>query len=520
MKVSLLLRLKEIIRKDKAFGFVLLLLSFLILSPKNLTALFYYDDNPIRYMVAKRIVYGNLDKEEFFSFWSFGSADIYIPFFFLAKIFNLEKYDELIYNIASLFYFALSIILTIFYLSRVAGKNQLENYESENLSGFPYILVVLCILGIASVVGGRLHWILSCSLFTVVMYKATISEKFDIVDYIILGIAHFISPTLLFFSAIFSFVLKRPDIFLFPLILYFAKIFSVNFILFKYIKLFVSGAIVREDFMVEDKIFLPVDYNIITRVLSFGYFNYSFVFLPLVYIVALRSVFTKKKTLIFACFFYYLIVVFSAVLLKLWEIGWNIPKIFVIFSVIIFGPDPTRFIPLFLISFLLHIDKTKFDDYFKFIALFFFLVRALLSVFGSSPLPKNFPESVKSTIEYILNNTKEGEKILVEGDKHIFQRGKLIHPLYNSHIIPYIIAKVENRKFLGSGVPWGPFSSPFIAEKFKEKPIDKSEILSFISENDIKYVLCWTQECENFFRNLGKKIIIIDKFKIVHLYED
>jgi hypothetical protein len=497
---------KNIEIDEKFFGVVILCLSLLILFPKNIDTLFYYDDNPIRYMVAKKLADGNIKTtDEFVSFLSFGSAEIYIPFFLVSKIFNIQN-DEIIYNFASLFYFVLSCLLLIFYLA--------------NSPGFTYILVIFCILGISAVVGGHIHWLLSSVLFTVIASKISSSQKLSISDYVILGIIHFISPPLIVFSAIFSFIEKRLDIFFASFVIFFLKASFGSDIIAKYTRILLSEKTNPQNFVIEDKLFLPISFDLFLRVLCFNYFNLSFIFAPLIYFVVFRSIFTKRRSFIFVAFLYYTFVIFSAIVLRLWEKGLKLSGPLFALSSFIFSPNPIRFVPLFLTISLFYIEKTRFDYYFKFIALSFFLVRAATSLFGFGPLPEKFPESINLTIEYVLNNTKEGEKILVEGDEHIFEKGKLIHPLYNSHIFPYIIAKVSNRNFIGLGVPWGAFSSPFVAGRFKEKQIDKSEILSFISENDIRYVLCWTQECENFFRNLGKKIFIIDKFKIVHLYGD
>jgi len=502
----LLLKLRGITKiNEKLFGLIIISLSFLILYPKNIDTLFYYDDNPIRYMVAKKLADGNIKTtDEFVSFLSFGSAEIYIPFFLVSKILNIKN-DEMIYNFALLFYFVSSCLLLIFYFA--------------NSPGFAYILVIFCILGISAVVGGHIHWLLSSVLFTVIVSKIYVSGKLTISDYIILGIIHFISPPLIVFSAIFSLVERRLDIFFFPFLIYFFKAFVVHIVLVKYIREFLSPEVTHENFMVEDKMFLPVDFGIALRLLSFDYFKLSFIFAPLIYIAAFRSITTTKKIFIILAFIYYLLVFFNGVVLKLWEREGMVPKFLLIFSTFIFSPNPVRFVPLFLTFSLLQIRKVKFDDYFKIIALSFFLLRASISLFGFGPLPEKLPESVNYVIEYLIKNTKKEDKILVEGDKHIFEKGKLIHPLYGSHILPYIIANVEGRNFIGLGVPWGPFFSPFIAGRFKERPIDNSDILSFISKNDVKYILCWTQECESFFRELGKKIVVIDKFKIVHIQE-
>jgi hypothetical protein len=515
------------IRNEKLFGILIICLSLLILFPKNINTLFYYDDNPIRFMVAKKIASGNINNmEEFMPLLSFGSAEIYIPSFLISRIFNIKS-DELVYNLTSLFYFLLSCLLLIFFLDKNKKILQIEGFYKNNIHsdnayipGFAYILVIFCFLGISAVVGGHLHWLLCCSLFTIVCSKISFSQKLKLntLDYIILGITHFISPPLAIFSVIFSLTEKRIDIFLIAFASCLIKFFPFLIIL-KYIKIFASQEISQENFILSDKLFLPADFMGILRFLTVDYFKLSSIFAPLIYIVAFRSIFTAKRTFILFAFLYYSIILLNIIIFKLWETGTLVPKFLIVFSILNFTSNPTRFIPLFLTFFLLYIKKIKFDDYFKIIALLFFLTRAFLSIYGFGPLPERFPESVNSVIKYILNNTNDKDKILVEGDKHIFEKGKLIHPLYNSHILPYIIAKVENRNFVGTGTPWEPFYSPFIAGKFKGKPLDKSQILRFISKNDIKHILCWTDECEIFFRNLGKKIVVIDKFKIIHLQE-
>lgn len=505
-----------IIKNDKIWSFIIICLSILILLPKNMNTLFYYDDNPIRFLVAKKLADEGIPTiDELIAYLSFGSAEIYIPFFLISKFLSIQNY-EIVYNFASLFYFVFSFLLLL------ASYPNKRNSNIFCLPGFTYIMVIFCLLGISAVVGGHVHWLMSSSLFTVIASRISLSRntKLSALDYIILGIIHFISPPLVIFSAIFSIVERRPDVFFIPFLIYFIKAVIVHIVLVRYINIFLSPEITHQNFTVEDKIFLPVDFGIAFRLFTFDYFELSFVFTPLIYIIAFRAIFTTRRMFIIFAFIYYLLVFFNGFLLKLWEDEGMVPKILIIFSTFVFSPNPIRFAPLFLIFSLLHIKKTRFDDYFKFLALLFFSARSLISFFGFSPLPGKLPESVNSLIEYMLNNTEKGDKILVEGDRHIFEKGKLIHPLYNSHILPYIIAKVEKRNFVGLGVPWGPLFSPFIAGKFKEKPLDKSEILSFISENDIKYVLCWTQECEDFFRSLKKKIVVIDKFKIISLLED
>ncbi len=524
--------MSNMIRNDRFFGILTICFSLLILFPKNINTLFYYDDNPIRFSAAKKLAYGNINTiDELIASLSFGSAEIYIPFFFISRIFNMQN-DELVYNFASLFYFVLSCLIVIFYLGERRKILEVEKESvpygitsnSNNDSCFPsftYIIVIFCILGISAVVRGQVHWLLSSSIFTIIASRISLSQnvKIRVSDYIILGLIHFISPPLIIFSAIFSFVERRIDIFFIPFLIFFVKFLVIHIVLVKYIMTFLSPYVTYKNFMVEDKMFLPIDFGIILRLLTFDYFNLSFIFVPLIYLIAFRAVFTVRKDFIILAFIYYFLVFFNGILLKLWENEGKIPKLIIIFSTFVFSPNPIRFAPLFLVFSLLHIKKIKFDNYFRIITLIFFLVRALLSFFGFQALPEKIPESVDYVVEYILNNTKKGDRILVEGDRHIFEKGKLIHPLYDSHILPYVIAKVEDRNFIGLGVPWGPFFSPFIAGKFKEKPLASSEILSFILENNINYVLCWTNECENFFTSIGKKVVLIDKFKIVHLID-
>lgn len=181
-----------IIKNDKIWSFIIICLSILILLPKNMNTLFYYDDNPIRFLVAKKLADEGIPTiDELIAYLSFGSAEIYIPFFLISKFLSIQNY-EIVYNFASLFYFVFSFLLLL------ASYPNKRNGNIFCFPGFTYIMVIFCLLGISAVVGGHVHWLMSSSLFTVIASRISLSRntKLSALDYIILGIIHFISPHL------------------------------------------------------------------------------------------------------------------------------------------------------------------------------------------------------------------------------------------------------------------------------------------------------------------------------------
>ncbi|GBD04060.1 hypothetical protein HRbin19_01367 [bacterium HR19] len=482
--------------KDNSLSLIMVGLTIIILYPSNLNTLFYYDDNPIRFAIAKSLAEGKYDRTNLSCLISLGSSEIYFLPFFVSKIFGLKNY-ELIYNISSLTYFLFG---TIFLILSIRNTTAYQNIN--------FITSLFLILGLVCITRGSVHWFLSCVIFSACTLKK------DKTRYLLSGLAHLISPPLILFSLLYSVLERDIRFFIFTISLAFPKILTVLHCIYPHVIEFLRYKIHTS---VENKVFVPADPNLIIRFAKFEYFELSFIFVPVLLILCAKALLTDKKIFIYAGAIYYLLVITSLFLLYLYEKGIEIQKPFIFLSLLFFSPNPFRLTPLFLTYTLIYSKTTKHDKLLEKVIALFFLIRAGLSITGNSPLPHNMPQGVIETIDY-LKSVQPHSVILVEGDTHIFKNGKLINPLYDSHIIPYIISKVEEKKFIGNGLPWGEvFNSPFKAGKFMGKPLEKSNIMEFIKQNGVNYVLCWTEECGKYFKDKFSDVKIIGEFKIIKI---
>jgi len=482
--------------KDKNFLFTLVLITIIILYPSDLNILFYQDDNPIRFSIAKSLVEGKCDRTNLSCLIALGSSEIYFLPFSISKIFGIKNY-ELIYNISSLTYFLSGIIFLI-----LSVRNTIA-YQNIN-----FLTSLFLILGLVCITRGSVHWFLSCIFFTISTLKKNKTR------YLLSGLAHLISPPLILFSFLYAVLEREMKFFIITIFLALPKTLTVFHCIYPHVIEFLRH---KSHTSFENKVFVPADPNLIIRFIKFEYFKFSSVFVPVLLILCFKSLLTDKKIFIYSGAIYYLLVLTSLFLLYLYEKGIEVQKFFLFISLLFFSPNPFRLTPLFLAYTLIYSKPKKYDKILEKLIAFFFFIRAILSILGNSPIPHNLPQEIIETINY-LNGIERNSVILVEGDTHILKNGKLINPLYDSHIIPYIISKVEEKKFIGNGFPWGEvFSSPFKAGKFMGKALEKSNIMEFIKQNGVNYVLCWTEECEKYFKDKSSDIKVIGEYKIIKI---
>lgn len=476
--------------------------AILILYPNNIRELFYYDDNPIRYMIAKMWVDGRFDKDEKITFLAYGSGEIYIPFFQIAKLTNTSY--ELVYNLTSLFLFILSLIYIFLFMSN----------EKEKLH---FIMPLFVLFGVVSVAKGSIHWFIASSIFLHITY----SKSIRLIQYILLGISYIIAPPLIVSSAIISFVLwikgerRKQLVFIVPLIFLLLKIIAVYPVNIESAKrsFDLENNFGRDITNWATRSFSPPDFDILFRPIFVDYFKNSTIPAIISYTIVLRAIFTKDKIAIFCFFSFYVLVVFSILLLRVWLEGYNIPDYLISIFSFFFESNPFRYIPLFTSYLLINSDKKKYDRYLSALIMILLFLYSLVSFAKKEgELPTNFPPEVKELIEFLKNS--DSKNILVEGDTHIIQDGKLIHPLYNSHIISYIVAETENKNFYGGIVPWNFNRYNFFAGKFNNKNLENSDISEFIEEKNIDTVICWTENCSKFF---GSETINFGKLKVIRV---
>lgn len=478
--------------------------SLIILYPQNFTELFYYDDNTIRYMIAKLWVEGKLSREEKLFFLAYGSAEIYIPFFYFAKILKVSNY-ELVYNFVSLFLFL--IASSLFYHSTL--KKKIQGYIT-----FPFYLI----FGIVCMKKGSLHWFIASSIFM----HSIISERISNKQKFLLWFAYLISPPLVISSVLFCIIFllkwekKRAVDLLLPFLFTFPKYVLVSEITILEVKksLYASEKFGRE-VIGETKSFAPPVPSVFLRPVVLDYFDNKVLGL-VVYLILARALFTEDRQSLFVFILFYVFSFVSIFIFDIWKKGAHIPDLVISILSFFFTSNPFRYIPIFVIYFVMRSEETKYDNILLvFIILSFIASGIWVLVNQKGELPAKVPDEVKLVIRYI--NESEAEKILVEGDTHMLEKGKLIHPLYGAHIMSYIAAEADNKKFYGGVIPWELYKYNFFAGRFKYKPIESSDILEFISKNSINLVLCWTEACEKFFWKQGKKIVKFGKIKVVEL---
>jgi len=485
--------------------FVLLISSIVIMYPENIHELFYYDDNPIRYMVAKKFVEGGISDKEKKIFLAYGSSEIFFPPFFLSKHIGLDY--EVTYNISILLYFILFSALLI-------------PYVAKTKRGVAYIYPVFLILGIICVVKGSAHWYISSTMFFTVLMRR-LEKKESILDFFLLGVAYFISPPIFVFVILIFPFLERKILFILPMIFAIPKFLIVSEVSEKVVeeslRLIIKEGVEKSGFMAR-RSFLPPDIYIVIRPATMDYLKFSLPFLPMIYISGIRGLFTMKKIMVVEIILFYLVVVLSVIIMKEWYGGKEFPNSIITLSALLYSHNPFRYLPIFLAFLVLHSKDIRSDEFWKFVVLALFCIRALFSLVSPElrELPQGIPKEVKELIHFINEETEKNARILVEGDIHISKRGKIIHPLYDSHIISYISAEVK-RDVIGGIIPWeiGDFS--FIGGKFQSKPLDSSEIDKFIAEEKVDYVICWTRDCKEFFSSKYGKIKKIGKFYVVEL---
>ncbi len=519
-----------------------IILSIIILYPVHLHELFYYDDNPIRYAIAKMLVEGKLDPEQKKVLLIYGSADPYIPIFFIWKLLgqiidkqNYQNYYPLIYNIMSISYFLLGLTLI-----------------RRNTNFYPYILALFSILGIICVVRGSVHWFIS-SAIAIHIISADREKK---IHYILGTIMYIISPNIIVFTSIFilwSFILRYK--------IGISKVFAIS-LLISMLKFLIGIQIMgydilesiknieyfrsifsypeQREFYFRAKLFLPPSSEILQRFIKGDFIE---VHLPLsltIYIIFSRLVlaFLSERSLkVFATFLagliFYSFTVFSIFSIYLWTkdrgpgtvelyvYGERIPIFLAVFAVFL-STNPFRFFPLFVAwGYIITAEKNKINGKYKYIerlliyiilSLFFF--RACASLISYPALPEKVPDEVKNIISIIKQEVDSECQIIAEGDIHIIQNNKIIHPLYGGHMIAYIVAESE-KNFYGSILPWE--DNYFIAGHFRFKPIENSDIYDFIKEKGICWVLCWTEECKSYFSRISFESYKSGKFSLIRV---
>lgn len=489
--------------KDIGFFIFFVVFSFFILYPQDLHQLFYYDDNPIRYMIAKLWVEGKLSIEEKLFFLAYGSAEIYIPFFYAGKFMNIDY--RLLYNLSSLFIF----FLTSAFFFLIIPKERKNIYIC-----FPFFMI----FGIVCLKKGSLHWFVASSIF---LY-ALISQKIDNKQKLLLLFAYLISPPLMVASILFSiiFLIQKNEKRAFALILPFIFTIPKYLLVYKITIMEIEKSLeishkIGRDVIGATKSFAPPVPSVFFRPLILDYIDNK-ILGAVVYLALIRSVFTreKKSIIIFASFYVFIFI--SIFLFDMWRKGAGIPNLIISMLSFLFASNPFRYAPIFIVYLIVNSDGKNFDTKLSWITLLSFLISSAISfIRGEGELPNKMPREIEEVIRYI--NSSEAKNILIEGDIHMIEKGKLVHPIYNSHLISYIVAESDNKRFYGGIIPWELYKYNFFAGKFNYKDIENSDIEEFMRSKDIDLVLCWTEKCEKFFQKQEKKIVHFDKLKLVEV---
>lgn len=488
--------------KHTATFLFFLLCTLCILYPKNITDLFYYDDNPIRYMIAKNWVEGKLSDKEKKFFLAYGSSEIYIPFFYIAKVLKIDY--ELAYNLSSILILILSLLYIFYFLPK----------DSKNI----YILFpFLCLFGIVCLTKGSMHWLVVSSI----MLNIICSKAVKPIHYIAMGISYIISPPVVIISGmlflIFLFHRDRKKAFLFviPFLFSIPKFIIVSEITLEEVKKTLNMAHrIGREIVGETHSFAPPVPSVFIRPFKADYFESAFLPGVIIYLIFIRSIFTKDKFAIFVFLSFYIFIFVSILIFELWIKGYNIPDIVVSILSFFFTSNPFRFAPIALAYLIINSEDKSYDRILGLVAVIAITMASAQSVVRKQgELPKEIPGEIKSFIKFL--NETEHKRLLVEGDIHFIENGKLVHPLYNSHIISYIVAEVNNKEFYGGLFPWQLYKYNFFFGKFNSKPLQESDVLDFIIQNRIEAVICWTDSCADFFSK--DKIFHFGKFKFINL---
>lgn len=492
-------------RSSLVFFLFFLVCSICILYPTDLGHLFHYDDNPVRYMIARMWVEGRLNHHEMMVLPAYGSAEIYIPFFFIAKVLGLNY--ELTYNVTSLAIF----FLVLAYVFSSIPRNDI---------GIFFIFPLHVLFGIVSLVKGSLHWFFASA----VLLNVLCSPCIKVYHLILLGISYFISPPATVASSILAVALwfggdRARAV---KLILPFAFL-SVKFILTHQMVIadvrrsFELSMVLERDLNIFSlRSFAPPDISAFLRPIFVDYFKEPLLYVLAIYIVFIRAILTREKTAILVFVSFYVIAMISTMLIRAWTQGHDIPAILLAISSFIYGSNPFRYAPLFASYLLIRSDTKRYDRILGAIVVVSLLLPSAYSLMKrEGELPRSFPKDVDALLNFLGHS--ESSRILVEGDVHLIERGELIHPLYGSHIIPYIVAELKHKSFYGGILPWTFGDYNFFAGRFGSKPLESSDVLNFVEEKGIDTVMCWTEKCIRFFRQHAENELNFGKITVLEL---
>ncbi|MCX7734444.1 MAG: hypothetical protein N2254_06770 [bacterium] len=491
----------ESFKRNATFLFFLLC-TLCIMYPENINDLFYYDDNPIRYMIAKSWVEGKLSEQEKKFFLAYGSSEIYIPFFYIARVLKVDY--ELAYNLSSI----LILILSLLWIFYSLPKDFKDIYII-----FPF----LCLFAIVCLTKGSMHWLVVSS----VLLNIICSREVKPIHYIAMGISYIISPPLVVISGMLFLIFlfrgdrKKAFLFVIPFLFSIPKFIIVSEITLEEVKKTLNMAHqIGRQIVGETHSFAPPVPSVFIRPFKADYFENPLLPGVIIYLTFIRSIFTRDKFAVFVFLSFYVFIFVSILIFELWIKGYNIPDIVVSMLSFFFTSNPFRFAPMALAYLIINSENKSYDKVLGLIVVTAIVLASVQSVASKQgELPRKIPEEIKSFIRFL--NEIDHKRILVEGDVHFIENGKLVHPLYNSHIISYIVAEVNNKEFYGGVFPWQLYKYNFFFGKFNSKPLQESDILDFIIKNRIEAVICWSDQCTDFFSK--DKIFHFGKFKFINL---
>lgn len=457
-------------------------------------------------MIARMWVDGRLMDDEKLLFLSYGSAEIYIPFFYIAKVMKINY--ELIYNLVSLsIFFSILIFINIIFPPK----------DKKNLY---FVIPLFLLFGVACLVKGSIHWLIVSVIFLWIIS----TPNMNFLHCLILGISYILSPVIIVASVILSFIFfingdrKRSLYLILSIFFALPKLVLVSKITISEVErsLDIANYIGKKFIDWSTLSFSPPVLSVFLRPIFVDYFKNNLELGIIIYTIAFRAIFTKDKKALVTFVLFYVFAFLSLFLFSLWIEGINIPDYIISIISFIFASNPFRYAPVFIIYLILNSDEIRYNKIFGLVIIVLLIFVSISNLIrGYGELPDKIPQDVKSVIHFLQNS--DSENILIEGDIHFLKGGRIYHPLYNSHIISYIVAEVDKKNFYGGIIPWKLQNYNFFSGKFNSKPIEMSDILEFIEINRIDTVLCWTHECERFFAPNSSNIWKIGKFSILEI---
>lgn len=179
----------------------------------------------------------------------------------------------------------------------------------------------------------------------------------------------------------------------------------------------------------------------------------------------------------------------------------------------LFNTNPMRTVfiifPLLALPAAAYIKESNRPYIFNFIIFLLSATLLLMSIRAATYkpiLPHALPGDFTDMASWINKNAAGNARIIVEDAEHRFSRdGRLIHPLYDSHILP-LLGILTEQDYAGGIIPWSENSewtfSYYADARIFSRSIESfslNEIKEYFKIYNIGWVICWTGISESFF---------------------